>query len=203
MNGTLTRAPDTGDVLLTRGHSMFNRISCRLTGPAAHQATFYSFMEIVEASKQTGRVVKRKREDVFDDLQRDQSEWIVYHFKVPPMAPALRVGIQCDLMEACEFERYSSVELPLQALDVLWNNVVLRRQMRGYDVAVFRRLGDIWDNGVICSKTSNRVLIRNGLVPTDSGLEYGSPSDTYRYLKSCSNVEVIGVSHGWYKQHGA
>ena len=78
-----------------------------------------------------------------------------------------------------------------------------RRPLQGYDAAVFRRLGDIWENGVICSKTSNRALIKNGLIPLGSGLEYGSPSDTCRYLKNDLTVSVLGYSRGWFNAHGA
>ena len=75
---------------------------------------------------------------------------------------------------------------------------------------VFRKLGDIWNNGVICSKTSNRALINCGLIPVGSGLEYGSPSDTYRYLLSLIRIEstssavvIVDHSDGWFKQNGA
>ena len=200
------KTPDTGDVLFTRGRSLFNRLSVALTGPAAHQATFYDAGHVVEASKQTGRVVKRKLATVMADLERERSEWIVFHWIDPWISPYLRAKLQCDMLEATEFERYSSIELPLQALDVLWNKVILRRKAQGYDAKVFRKMGDIWNNGVICSKTSNRALINSGLIPEESGLEYGSPSDTYRYMLSLIRTEssgpaVVIVDHsaGWFK----
>lgn len=198
--------PDTGDVLFTRGHSFFNRLTCRLTGPAAHQATFYDVGHIVEASKATGRVVKREANSVFADLNRDHAEWIIFHWITPSvMSPCLRARLQCDMLEATEFERYSTIELPLQVIDAAWNRVVRRRPLQGYDAAVFRKLGDIWVNGVICSKTSNRALINSGFILKDTGLEYGSPSDTYRYLlkRQCKDVCILDFSKGWFKPDGA
>ena len=195
--------PDTGDILLTRGNSEFAKLTCKLTGPASHQATFYDIGYIVEASIQSGRVQKREANAVFADLARDHYEWIIYHWVKPTLTPGLRAMIQCDLVEAVEFERYSSIELPLQVLDVVWNRFIRRRPLQGYDAAVFRRLGDIWENGVICSKTSNRALIKNGFIPKSSGLEYGSPSDTYRYLKNDLTVKVLRHSEGWFNVNGA
>jgi hypothetical protein len=202
METPLPYLPDTGDLLFTRGNSLFNRISCRLTGPASHQATFYDDGNIVEADKSRNRVVKRSANAVFADLYRDHKEWIMFHW-LTPLTPAVRAKIQCDLLEATEFERYSSIELPLQLADVLWNRHIRRRPLQGYDAVVFRKIGDIWTEGVICSKTSNRALIRNGLIPEASGLEYGSPSDTYRFAKTCPTAVVLRFSEGWYKADGA
>jgi hypothetical protein len=137
------------------------------------------------------------------DLERDRSEWIVFHWMNPPMTPCLRAMLQCDLLEATQFERYESIELTLQVLDAVWNRMIRRRALQGYDAAVFRRLGDIWENGVICSRTSNRALINCGLIGLHTDLEYGSPSDTYRYLKTCEDAQVLDHSKGWFKADGA
>jgi hypothetical protein len=56
---------------------------------------------------------------------------------------------------------------------------------------------------VICSKTSNRALINVGLIAKDTGLEYGSPSDTYRYLLyECGHAVILKHSKGWFGHHG-
>jgi hypothetical protein len=140
-----------------------------------------------------------------EEMRREKAEWIVFHWVTPPVTPILRAKVQCDLQEAMEFEKYSVFELPLQALDTVWNRWIRRRPARGYDAYVFRRLGGLWDNGVICSKTSNRALIRNGFIPKTSGLEYGSPSDTYRYLKTREGKDVVVIdrSEGWDNAGGA
>ena len=197
--------PDTGDVLFTRGPSFFNRLTCKLTGPASHQATFFDSGHIVEASAQSGKIEKVECNQVFEDLAKRKAEWIIFHWLHPEMTPALRSMIQCDLLEAAEFERYSYIELPLQVMDTVVNRVILRRPRQGLDVRVFRKLGNIWSNGVICSKTSNMALIKNGLIPDSSQLEYGSPSDTYRYLNGATfwSATVLDFSKGWYDFKGA
>lgn len=191
--------PDTGDVLLTRGRSLLNKLTCKITGPAGHQATFYSPTFIVEASLQTGRVGKVRWEDTQQELEESKAEWIIFHWS---KVPVCRWKIQLDLMEAVEFERYSALELPLQVIDTVINRWIRRRPLQGYDAYVFRRLGGLWDNGIICSQTSNRALINSALIPKSSGLEYGSPSDTYRYLKNCHDVVVLESSKGWYDFDG-
>lgn len=191
--------PDTGDVLLTRGCSLLNKLTCKITGPAGHQATFYNYNSIVEASVQTGRVVQVRWDEALEDLQESGAEWIIFHWVTSPVC---RSSIQLDLLEAVEFERYSLMELPLQLIDTVINRWIRRRPLQGYDAYVFRRLGGLWDNGIICSKTGNRALIKNGMIPKSSGLEYGSPSDTYRYLKSCKDVVVLDKSKGWHDFDG-
>lgn len=197
--------PDTGDVLFTRGNSFFNRLTCKLTGPAAHQATFYDSGYVVEASAQSGRIEKVECNQVFDDLNKRQAEWIIFHWVNPRLNTMSRAMLQCDLLEATAFERYSYIELPLQVLDTVVNQYIFRRPRQGIDARVFRKMGDIWENGVICSKTSNNALIKNGFIPKSSNLEYGSPSDTYRYLKQRINSDVIVLdySKGWFDFSGA
>ena len=197
--------PETGDILFTRGSSLFNRLTCRVTGPAAHQATFYDSGYVVEASAQSGRIEKVECNQVFMDLAQRNAEWIIFRWVNPPVFGSLKTKIQCELLEATEFERYSYIELPLQMLDAAINKWILRRGIKGWDVAAFRKLGDTWNEGVICSKTSNRALINCGLIPTASGLEYGSPSDTYRYLKSRvgKDIVILEKSSGWFDFNGA
>lgn len=200
--------PDTGDVLFTRSRAWVSRVTCWFTGPASHQATAYDGRYLVEAQAETGRIAKVAWTDKFGSMAADGTEWIIFHWTVPPVTPRLRCMVQCDLIEAIDFERYSYLELPLQGLDSLINRVFRRRPRQGYDAYVFRRIGSIWENGVICSKTSNRALIKNGFVPASSGLEYGNPSDTYRWLKaaaarSSADVSVLGKSSGWFNANGA
>lgn len=197
--------PDTGDVLFTRGHSFLNRVTCAMTGPASHQATFYDDGHIVEASAQSGKIERVECNQVFSDLAGRGAEWIVFHWVQPNIDPLLRAMIQCDLLEATSFERYSLIELPLQVLDACLNRWIRGKTPQGWDVIAFRKLGNIWENGVICSKTSNRALIKCGLIPESSKLEYASPSDTYRYLKSRVGHEVIiqSASKGWFDFNGS
>lgn len=197
--------PNTGDVLFTRGNSFFNRVTCKLTGPASHQATFYDSGFIVEASAESGHIEKVECNQVFSDLAKRKAEWIVFHWVYPPLTASLKSMIQCDLLEATAFERYSYIELPLQVLDSVFNRYIMRRPLKGLDAKVFRKFGDIWEEGVICSKTSNNALIKNGMIPKATGLEYGSPSDTYRYLKSRIGKDVIVTDHskGWFNFSGA
>lgn len=200
--------PETGDVLFTRGPGWASRVTVRWTGPASHQATAYNGVYLMEANAVSGRIEKVPWQVKFDRMAKASVEWILFHWLLPPMNPRLRCMIQCDLLEAMDFERYSHLELSLQGLDSLVNRVIRRRPRQGYDAIVFRRLGSIWGNGVICSKTSNRALIKGGFIPRDSGLEYGSPADTYRWIKTELGkpepvVEILGNSPGWFQAHGA
>lgn len=192
---------ETGDVLFTRGTSWFNRVSCWATGPASHQATVYDSYNIVEADIRSRKIVKHSLADALEKAKETGSEWIIFHW-LKDFSAIDRVNMQLDMQEAMTFERYSFFELPLQMVDSMVNK--LRGKPRqGYDAYVFRRLGGLWDNGVICSKTSNRVLIRADLVPKSSGLEYASPGDTYRYLMRCENCVVLECSPGWFDYPGA
>lgn len=199
----MTTDPDTADVLFTRGPSFFNRLTCKLTGPASHQALFFDSEYVVEASAESGKIEKVATKEVFDDLKRRQAEWIVFSWIRPEMNPARRARIQIDLCEATLYQRYSYVELPLQVMDTVLNRYILRRPRQGIDAKVFRKLGDIWDKGVICSKTSNMALINNGYVPATSGLAYGSPSDTYRWLMKCQDCVILKYSAGWFDYPGS
>jgi len=192
---------DTGDVLFTRGTSIFNRLSCWVTGPAAHQATVYDPHSIVEADIDSRKIVKRSLKEKLDKARAAGSEWIIFHW-LTDMDKAARINMQLDMQEAMTFEKYSLFELPLQVVDS-FVNWMRGKPRQGYDAYVFRRLGGLWDNGVICSKTSNRVLIRAGLVPKSSGLEYASPSDTYRYLMRCEDCVVLECSPGWFDYPGS
>lgn len=192
--------PKTGDVLLTRGHSALNAITCWATGPAAHQETFFDSRTTVGAIKGKG-IVQTRFDEFVKAAQIEQREWIVFHW--PEQFSNGQVWrMKYDMLEAMEFQRYSTLELPLQFIDALWAKL-LRKPRQGLDAIVFRRLGRIWDNGVICSKTSNRVLIKAGLIPVESGLEYGSPSDTYRWLMRCERCVVLQCSPRWFDYPGA
>lgn len=196
--------PDTGDVLFTRASGLASRVTCWFTGMASHQATFFDSTAIVEAKIETGRIEKVPWASRCSAMEIAHTEWIIFHWVFPPLSHWRRAAVQRDLDESVRFEKYSALELPLQGLDVLLNRWALRRPRQGLDAAVFRRMGDLWKNGVICSKTSNRSLIRNGFISGDSGLEYGSPSDTYRYLSHQAlqinaTVKVAAHTPGWFR----
>jgi hypothetical protein len=191
----------TGDVLFTRGTSFFNRATCYLTGPAAHQATCYDSDFIEEADADQDRIVKRLLNPILDNAKKTGREWILFHWVEAPSPE--KIDLMRKAMDEAElFERYSYIELPLQILD----SVIARLRGKprfGLDTVIFRRLGNIWKDGVICSKTSNNVLIKGGLIPEDSGLQYASPSDTYRYLIRCDQCVVLECSEGWFNYPGA
>ena len=196
--------PDTADVLFTRSPGWMSRITCAVTGMASHQATFYDGANLVEANIDSGRIERVSWFAKLSGMQASNTEWISFRWIRPTLTPDVRRAVQLDLDEAMTFERYSKLELPLQALDSLLNRTILRRPRQGLDAAVFRRLGDIWQRGVICSKTSNRALTRNGFIPVDSGLEYGNPSDTYRWLchqtlQIYPRVRVCDHSAKWFR----
>jgi hypothetical protein len=191
---------ETGDVLFTRGTSWLNRLSCWATGPASHQATVYDPRHIVDATIKKG-VKQSSLQSFFDAAKEEKTEWIIFHW-LKDFNNHERIKMQLDMQEAMTFEEYSILELPLQFIDSIINKF-RRKPRQGYDAYVFRRLGGIWQNGVICSKTSNRVLIRAGLIPQESGLEYASPADTYRYLMRSMDCVVLQNSPGWFDYPGA
>ncbi len=197
-------APDTADVLLTRSASWISAVTCWVTGMASHQATSYDAANLVEANADDGHIDKVAWADKLAAMDADKTEWILFRWIRPVLTDVLRSAVQRDLDETVQFEKYSYLELPLQAADALLNRCILRRPRQGLDSVVFRRLDTIWSKGVICSETSNRALIKNGFIPGDSGLVYGSPSDTYRWLchqtlQIFPPVRVAAHSDGWFR----
>lgn len=195
---------DTADVLFTRSAGWMSEITCRLTGMASHQATSYDATWLVEASIDSGRIEKVLWSEKWGSMQAHGTEWSLFRWLKPTMSRCERYTIQRSLDESIQFERYSKTELILQGADSLLNNVILGRPRQGYDAFVFRKLGDIWKNGVICSKTSNRALIAGDCIPKSSGLEYGSPGDTYRWITHqailpARCIALLAHSPGWFR----
>lgn len=91
--------------------------------------------------------------------------------------------------------KYSNAELWLQLLDGLIAKI--RRKNRiGIDAIIFRRLGDLWKEGVICSKTANRPDIAMHLIPEE--YQYASPDDSYDY-KINNGWKIVWASDNWHK----
>ena len=170
--------PDTSDVLFVREPSLLGRVTDWFERePASHQATGYDQSFLVEALPYPHQVSQTPWPMKFKQMADDNAEWILFRF-TPPIGEITRAQVKT-------------------ALDEFINHHLLRRGRRGYDVYVFRRLGNLWKNGVICSKTSNRALIKAGLLPK-SETEFASPGDTYRFLLQSDRAQILGHSTGWF-----
>jgi len=172
----------TGDIILTHcTSSWLGRLTLRLSGgPCTHEALVYDPNTIVQAMRAIGKLEKVSFTQFVADQLKDRpaTEWAVYRPKAPLTAYQV-LTIKACLDEELQWDRYSVTELFLQAADDLLARL-LRRPRIGLDVLVFRRLGDVWPNGVICSKAANRPDIKAGLLPEI--MQYGSPNDTWAFI---------------------
>lgn len=189
----------TGDIILTHCTSnWFSRLSVRICPPATHEAVVRDSATIVGflMSDLKGQLHKLTLAEFAADNADDvpPTEWVIYRRRTPLSAWQIET-IQTALDEELSWARYSYAELALQAADGILAKL-LRRPRVGLDVLVFRRLGKLWDHGVICSKSANRPLIKVGLLP--DLLEYASPSDTFDYVqKNIDKWMIVGNSKGW------
>jgi hypothetical protein len=92
--------------------------------------------------------------------------------------------------------KYSLWELPLQAADAIFCKLTGNKK-QGWDAIVFRKLGDLWDKGVICSQTANRIYILLNWVPLEA--KYASPEETRRWMAQSSEWVIAETSSGWVK----
>lgn len=158
---------------------------------ATHQAKFINRNEIVHAVRPC---VKVQSWPVYlADLVRERAEWCIVDRVVEPTIN------DCMVMETMAHEMvgwaYSYLELPLQAMDGLLSKILSRDKM-GLDVVVFRAIGEIWERGVICSKTGNRIDLRLGWKP--DRLRFGTPDDSYDYVTHSPDWKITEHSPGWY-----
>ena len=144
---------------------------------ATHIASFRTSKMLVHARKRRG-VVAEAWQDYKTLLDGMGAQYAIAERVVQPTLS--QEAVMCywlDRMVKKQW-KYSNLELPLQAIDGLISKLVSKDKM-GLDVILFRKLGDLWQEGVICSKTTNLVEIKAGLLPYK--YEYGTPDDTWDY----------------------
>lgn len=184
----------------SRGPGIFSLLTAWVTRArregktlATHQFKFRTPETIVHAT----------RRGVIEQPWAEYQTWMIdhgYEYAItervqPPTIDEVQV-VQSELSLMIGW-KFSSLELLLQAIDGLTSKLLSRDKM-GLDVVVFRRLGDLWEQGVICSKTGNRVDIK--LLWKPPILEYGSPDDSWDYDASCgSGWAVVFHTPKWYR----
>lgn len=188
----------TGDDFYTRGKSKLNLLTAYMTrakgeGPtlATHQGKFYDSRRIIHALSKKGVHTKlwRVLATEYDN------EGVEYCILRPPQP--IDIDKAQDLMLEMVGWKYSKLELfLLQPLDALIAKF-RRKQKVGIDAVVFRKLGNIWKKGVICSTTGNRVDIKLGILPEK--YKYASPDDSYDW-KINNGWRVIYKTPGWERE---
>ena len=182
ITGILPLVLQTGDILLTHCESTFlGRLTLRLSGgPCTHQALAYDSSTIVEAGRAIGKLqwVELGNWIAAGAADKPATEWAIYRRRMPFTSEQIALIQKC-LDEELTWNRYSVAELVLQASDDVLARL-LNRPRLGLDVVVFRRLGNVWKNGVICSKAANWPLIKVGALPEYE--QYAAPSDTWAYI---------------------
>lgn len=200
-----------GSLLFTRNTTFGSRMIRFFQGIgsvpalASHQAGFITQANGFEARVKLGVVAftwDRKKKSI---LHEHQGEYCVLSPKVPLT--------DTEMFKFNEYVnqvftwKYSVLELPLQLADLFLSWITLRRKSFGLSTkafrfmskhpVVFRKLGDLWKEGVICSKTANWPLIKVGKLPKI--LEYASPDETYRYCLESKDWNIEETSENWFK----
>jgi len=126
---------------------------------------------------------------------RDAYEWAIAEY-TPDVGDFTKEIIERAIVEMIgpPAWKYSRLELPLQLFDGLLSKVC-GSSVYGWDAIVFRKLGDLWKTGVICSKTANRPLVKAGIFP--ERLSYGSPDDSYDFVTTSLDWRISSQSPGW------
>lgn len=190
--------PDIGDDLFARSSSVFSHMIAWATKArwepttlATHQGKFGSPWYLVHAEPFHG-VYQIEWTALQERYEKRGIEWCILSPPNPP-TDSEREKIRESLYAMLGW-RYSYLELPLQLLDGLIAKVS-RRPHIGIDSVVFRKLGDLWERGVVCSKTANRVDVRLGWLPNEYA--HGSPDDAFDW-KMANGWKVKEFTEGWF-----
>ena len=186
--------PDAGNLFFATENDFTSEAVCRLSrGPAAHVGAFRDPTHTIEASRAKGEMVEWDWETRLDYFARANTDWCVVGLKRQIlMSERLQIRMEAD--EQMNLWRYSSAELPLQALDTLINWIA-RRPRSGEQRVLARRLGDLWQSGIICSKAAATLLIRIKELPPWT--QYASPSDLWFFTTRDPRYEIKCFSQGW------
>jgi len=159
---------------------------------AAHQFLFINEHEVLNASFSLCRASIRilPASEYIRSLNNSGAEYCVLGSAEPPCMDIIQKIEERAKMQLTW--RYSPFEVGLQALD-LARMKLLGSRGEGWDEVVFRKLGDLWKRGVICSKSGNWILVHLGWV--DDFMAYAYPNQTYLYLRNKWEVKL--QTGGW------
>ena len=157
---------------------------------ATHQGKIHSQQVAVEAQWEGVRRITIDR--LMQGWKDRETEWCIIR-RDPPYTQAERIYCM-DLLDEMTGHgcfsgqpawKYSPTELLFQAADGRIEKTIpwVLREKWGvgptHSIIFFRRLGDLVSNRVICSRTGNRVDVKQGIIP--DYLRHGSPDDTWDY----------------------
>lgn len=196
--------PALGDDLYTRSPGRLGRMiawasRARNEGPtlATHQAKFVGPDELVQANLGRG-VTLDKWETYQAELEERGCEYCILS-RQEPLADWQEKTI-LETARGMIGWAYSRFELPLQLLDGLLCKTFVLPNRLGLDAKVFAKLGDVWERGVICSRTANRPDIKAGLLPR--AFRNAAPDDSFDHKwddgRGRSGWYVKDHTPGWF-----
>ena len=187
--------PKCGDDLFTTNDYLFGVLTkwaSRYRGEAptiaTHQGKFLSSTQTVEAFQKSGVIIcdwdARRR-----SMAEEGHDWCILSRFPSYVLSDVDQELMATYIRECVGWKYSNTELVLQFVDGLFGKVV------GHDVLALRKWGDLWRNGVICSKTANRPDIKLDLIPRR--LEYAAPDSSLDYKLESGVWTVVDKSKNW------
>lgn len=190
--------PCIGDVIFTRSSGWLARLTCGITGgKAAHQELIFRVAPepmVLAADMGMGRMVTWSWEARKEYLAEQRAEWSRWSLK-QPLELLQQTRVLHEAEEQVNTFKYSRGELVLQGIDEL-RELITGKTTQGPDGVWARRLGDLVQTGVICSKAGNMPLIKVGVLPDRAC--YWSPSDTLKHLDVLGGPWVLAEkTNGW------
>jgi hypothetical protein len=192
-------------LLFTRGRSRFNRLSAwasrgRLEAPtlATHQEIFATDVDVVGATFSGVRSIPWPTLRI--NLDAVGTEWTIarYTGEISDMQRGIVDAKIVEMLGPPPW-KYSYAEIALQLVDGLIAKLSGRKRL-GLDAYVFRRFGDLWERGVICSRTANRPLVAVSILPRF--LRHGAPDDTLDYIARSPVWKIEESSPGFFPESG-
>lgn len=194
-----------GDIVFTRWIGKDSDMTCRLTGDngvpgkAAHVEMIdrvcpFFGPRILAASAFIGKMIRWDWEKRKAYLTETKTEWCRWS-RLDPFTPdqIMEIGNEAE-KQFCTF-KYSKAELPLQAIDG-WRAKFKGLHPQDEEAVWARKLGDLWQGGVICSKAGCLPFIRIGVFPAHA--RFWSPSDVLRYIDcGASGWGLAEKTAGW------
>ncbi len=178
-----------GDMGFTRGKSLLNKLTLWVGGEnalATHSFKFYNKDQIVQALIKTG--VALWDWGIFREiLAKEEQEYCVLTRTIPLLLEEeLRTQFWIETMKGWQ---YSKSELVLAFFDSCLSKIFRK------NFVCFRKLGDICQTRVICSKVANRPDVKLGYLPRKA--YYWTPQETYTYMLSTGKWQIIETSPHW------
>jgi len=193
----MTYTPTTGDALFCRGGDnywlspmirWFTRAYGEPPSIASHQGIVRDSLRTCEAMPPEVRLydwAERKRE-----MAEGGHAWTILT-PASPLTQSVKNAIIRHIDQSIGW-KYSEAELVLCAFDGLLSKIPGVGQP-----VIFRKAGDWWRDGVICSKTANRPWIKASLL--SASFEYATPDDTLDHMITSGIFVTAATSDNWPK----